>query len=569
MKVRKKGNKVQSLKSVSLKLLIPIGLAVAGLLSFMLLGMRENRRLAEEYIRDTAELYVGQINRDIAQINSELVYILEESHDIGILPHKLEPQDAKYYETLQNITNQNRILKIRYSEVQKFYVYTKEGGVLITDGGVVFPSSIKSDLYEELTRLLARQPSSNQTTHWQFLNTTEESYIVSWLFRDNIGMGCVINLNTIFDSLKKVMKNYEAIPFVKDTEGKILMSEHVPEHMKSRIEEAMEDSELYSYKLGVIGEVHLYIVPGSGMLEQILYIQAMFVFLILVLLILCGVMLYVYYGKIMTPMKTFVEALDEMNEEQMLNENGSNNILELEFASGKFRTLLRKIQSLKIAIYEKELQEQKAELEYVQEQLRPHFLLNCLSVIHGMADAKEEREIVHITEVLSDYMRYVMRDSRNQRPIGEELEHIAAYVEMQKLRYGENAFSYEVIQDAEVTDCLVPPLLLQTLVENAIVHEVSLDKKINISLYITIENYEDVEYLYISISDTGKGFSEETLNALENDIPIVYNGRKHVGLQNIQRRLQLMYGGKASVEFSNMDENFGAVVEVRIPLSRQ
>ena len=289
-------------------------------------------------------------------------------------------------------------------------------------------------------------------------------------------------------------------------------------------------------------------------------IQILFALLILVLL---------YYGKIMSPMKAFVEALDHMDEEQMLNEDGSNNILELEFASGKFRTLLRKIQSLKIAIYEKELQEQKAELEYVQEQLRPHFLLNCLSVIHGMADAKEEKEIVHITEVLSDYMRYVMRDSKNQRPIVEELEHIASYVEMQKLRYGENSFSYEVIQDEEAADCLVPPLLLQTLVENAIVHEVSLDKKIDISLYITTENYEDGKYLYISISDTGNGFTKETLHALENDIPIIYNGRKHVGLQNIQRRLQLMYGGKASVEFSNMDENFGAVVEVRIPFNKQ
>ena len=141
-------------------------------------------------------------------------------------------------------------MKIRYSEVQKFYVYIKEGGVLITDGGVIFPSSIKSNLYEALTRLLDRQPSSNQTTHWQFLNTSEENYIVSWLFRDNVGMGCVINLNTIFDSLQKGMKNYEAIPFVNDTEGKILMSEHVPEHMRSRIEDAMESSDLYSYKLG-------------------------------------------------------------------------------------------------------------------------------------------------------------------------------------------------------------------------------------------------------------------------------------------------------------------------------
>ena len=249
----------------------------------------------------------------------------------------------------------------------------------------------------------------------------------------------------------------------------------------------------------------------------------------------------------MTPMRDFVDALDNMNEEQMLNENGANNILELEFASGKFRTLLRKIQSLKIAIYEKELKEQRAELEYVQEQVRPHFLLNCLSVIHGKADEKGEKEIIRITEVLSDYMRYVMKDSKNQRVIREELDHIASYVEMQKLRYGEEAFSYETILDGNVEDCLVPPLLLQTLVENAIVHEVTLDNKIEISLYITSEEYEDGRYLYISVSDTGRGFSRETLEALENDSPIIYDGRKHVGLQNVRRRLELLYGGRAGI----------------------
>lgn len=568
MKRKIKRNKVQSLKSVSLKLLILIGIAVAGLLSFLILGLNENRRLAEEYVRDTAELYVGQINRDIAQINSELVYILEQNRDIVELDHTLRPQDAKYYQILYRIMNQNRILQIRYSEVQNFYVYTKTSDVLITDGGVIFPNSIKSELYEELIQILEQQPLDNRTTNWQLLYTSEECYIVSWFFKDGNGMGCIINLNTIFDNLQNGMKNYQAIPFAKNTEGQILMSDNISEEMQSIIRNLEEGPDLYSYKLGGVGEVHLYIVPGSGMLERILNIQTMFAVFFLILVVLCGIMLYVYYEKILSPMRTFVDALEQMNEEQMLNESESNNILELEFASGKFRTLIRKIQALKIAIYEKELQEQKAELEYVQEQLRPHFLLNCLSVIHGMADEKGEQEIVRITEVLSDYMRYVMRDSKNQRLIRDELDHIGAYVEMQKLRYGEEAFSYEVILDAEVEACLVPPLLLQTLVENSIVHEVSLDRRIDISLYITIETYEDGEYLYICISDTGNGFSQETLLALKNDTPIIYNGRKHVGLQNIQRRLALMYGGKASVEFSNMDENYGAVVEVRLPLKR-
>lgn len=565
---RMKHNKVQSLKSVSVTLLIPLAIAVAGLLAFLILGLNENRRLADEYVRDTAELYVNQLNRDIAQINSELVYILEQNENIEMLGETLEPQEGKYYQPLWRIINQNKVLKIRYSEVQNFYVYAKDSDVLISDSGVSFSGSARTELYQSLIQVLKEQPENSQTTSWQILQTSDHNYIVSYFFKKCRGLGCIIDLDDVLGDLQKNMKKYQAIPFIKDTQGKMLMPDGVSEKLQKKLADMEENANLCVYRLEGIGQMYLYIIPGSGMQERILMIQILFAVFILLLIGLCSLLLYVYYEKILSPMRIFVDDLEKMDEEQMLNEDGTNNILELEFASDKFRMLLRKIQSLKIAIYEKELQEQRAELEYVQEQLRPHFLLNCLSVIHGMADERGEADITHIIENLSDYMRYVMRDSRNQRLIEEELDHVKAYVEMQKLRYGETAFSYEVILDGAVEGCLIPPLLLQILVENSIVHEVSLDRKIDISVYVTIENYEDGEYLYLCISDTGNGFSKETLQALKNDTPIVYNGRKHVGLQNIQRRLALLYGEKGSVKFSNMDENYGAVVEIRMPVNR-
>lgn len=566
MAKEKKRKKVQSLKSVSLKLLIPLGITVTALLAFLVLGLWENRRLADDYVKDTAELYVGQINRDFSQINSELVYVSDQNRDIRQLPSVLRPEEARCYELFDSIEEQNQILKIRYEEVQFFYVFEQEAEVLITDSGVIFPTSVQLDLHQELIRVLKEQASVNvNTTNWSLLRVQEKTYIISWYTQKNKTMGCVIDLERIFEILQNGIRNYQVIPFVKDREGRILLPEGISAEHKEHIISGSAEH-LHSYTLGGVGQIHLYIVPGSGMLERILVLQMLFVALIVALLIFCLIIAYNYYNKIMTPMRDFVDALDNMNEEQMLNENGANNILELEFASGKFRTLLRKIQSLKIAIYEKELKEQRAELEYVQEQVRPHFLLNCLSVIHGKADEKGEKEIIRITEALSDYMRYVMKDSKNQRVIREELDHIASYVEMQKLRYGKEAFSYETILDGNVEDCLVPPLLLQTLVENAIVHEVTLDNKIEISLYITSEEYEDGRYLYISVSDTGRGFSKETLEALENDSPIIYDGRKHVGLQNVRRRLELLYGGRAGITFSNMGENYGAVVEVHLPM---
>ncbi len=559
--------KKQSLRSVSLKILVLLSLALSGLLFFLQWGIHENRKLAEKYIYDTANLYVEQINKDIFQINSELIVFVNKNERVTALPASLKPQDARHYELIKLLMEQNNILKIRYDEVQFFYTYGYSANVLITDAGTVFYNSIKTELFQKMMDYLYENSVSDSLTpQWILIQADDRNYIFSWYAKNKKAMGCVIEVDTVFKILQEVTESYEVLPIMRYEDGIILMSADAKKKYGENLPDASRgDSRSYSFQLGSLGQIVLYVLPDDGILENLFYMQMFFIVLVLVLLILCGWMIYSYYQRVMEPMKRFVRGLEEISEEQMLNENGTNNLLELEAVSDKFRELLRKIQSLKIAIYEKELMKQKAELEYMQEQIKPHFYLNCLSLIHGIADAAGETEIQYITEVLSDYMRYIFKESGQQRSIRDEIDHVSLYAEIQKLRYGEEAFTFEVIQDGEVDECQIPSLMLQTLVENSIVHGVTMEHRIDISLYTTFESYEEGDYLYICVSDTGKGFTEEILEAIENGVPIEYNGRKHVGLQNIRHRLNLLYGTGAVIEFSNMDKGYGAVVEIRIP----
>lgn len=101
------------------------------------------------------------------------------------------------------------------------------------------------------------------------------------------------------------------------------------------------------------------VLPGGGILENVLIMQIAFVVLIAVLLIVCALEITAYYHRILEPLEKFGQKLEELEKEQSLNDDGSNNLLELESVSGKFKELLRKIQGLKIAIYEKSLQNRK------------------------------------------------------------------------------------------------------------------------------------------------------------------------------------------------------------------
>ena len=68
--------------------------------------------------------------------------------------------------------------------------------------------------------------------------------------------------------------------------------------------------------------------------------------------------------------------------------------------------------------------------------------------------------------------------------------------------------------------------------------------------------------------DTGKGFSDETLELIKQQKPIIYDGCEHIGIYNTLQRIQMAYGEKAEVKFGNMKKNYGAVVEIMLPMER-
>ena len=564
----------KSFLSTSMRIAIPFLIFLLLVTSVMVWGILQTRELAYHYIEDTAGLYMEQLNRDIQQINADLIMTLRQSENALKLPDKIEPQDSEYYKLLKNISEQNRVLKIRYKEAAYIYTYQKEADLLILNSGTYFRTSKKEGLIAEMVNCLkenGKEPSDRM--NWTILETDGEYYIFSWYFYKKTAMGCVMQVEDILEELRQIDLNYEVIPYLTRFDGELLLGDNEEEIQRMQeLSEKVGQGSLWSshrwcsFQLGAVGRVQMYIRADGGILEKTIKIQLLLTGLGACLVLFGVASVYLYYKDILRPMRQFVDGLKNMKEEQTINQDETNHILELEMASKEFKELLRKIQNLKITIYEEELLKQQAELEYTQEQIKPHFFLNCLSIIHGIADEDHENRIVRITEKLSDYVRYIFKDSGQERQVKEEIAHVQDYIEIQKIRYGEEAFSFEIICDGEEIDELyVPSLLLQTLVENAVMHGVTLDSHVDITLYMVIEDFEDGQYLYLTLSDTGKGFRDDILEALEQDRSIYYNGRKHVGLQNIARRLSLLYGDKGSVNFYNMDKDYGAVVEVRMP----
>ena len=570
--------KKMSMEKLAVRILMLAAAFFAVIMAVMFLNMMEARRLVYKYIEDTAKLNVQQINADIVQINYEAITLLRQNESRYQQLEDIRPNRAQCYPMINEVAEKLSGMKARFRNTEAFYLYLSEEDVMILGTGTVFSGSRVKGKNLVLRDTLRQQGSAEtQYSDWSFFHADGVDYLYSRYCRKGISVGCVIRLDSLLSGLHVDSLGYEGIPFMVDDGGTVLMADGDWEKITVDEEgnlignkrDVFAEKRLYHFSLsGLSRDINILVTPASGNLYNVMILQVVLIGFMIVFVPLLVMIFRTYQSRILQPMRQFVNSLKNTEEEQWLSENGSNNILELEMANEEFRSLSRKIKQLKIGIYEKELERQKTALEALQMQIKPHFYLNCLSTIHGMADLGKTREIIEVTENLSRYVRHVMKDAFEKEPLGQEVEFVRSYVQIQQIRYGEKSFSFEAILDDEVKDFLVPVLLIQNFVENAIVHAVSLDEHVEITLYVVKERYKGQEVLYICISDTGKGFPKEILESIREDRPIFYDERKHVGISNSIKRLQLMYGERASVNFSNMDEGFGAVVEIRIPAEK-
>lgn len=539
----------------------------------MLRNIREVRSVAYECMEDKTSLYVELIGKDIENLSTEfLVMRVRDNKDLLALPESITPQESRYYRLQKDIMDANFTKRMVYEKKYKFYEYVHSADFLILDSGVYFSTSNLSEealaLKEKLNTLVTEDRAG---VVWDFFEADGCDYLYGALQQEGRAVGCIIKLDDLFAGIEITNLGYEGIPFFEKN-GKIYMGSQ----SKGR-EDIMDlinltdhqnvitnDYAFYQYPLKRVGDLEILMVFTNGVLDRIFNIQTLLLVGYLVLTALAMQILLYFYQRILKPMRTFVNGLKNPEKEQWLSDTSLNSIVELEYANERFKEQFRELQSLRIALYEKELMEKKTELEYVQEQIRPHFYLNCLSIIQSMAEMSHAENIVQITDKLSGYMRYVMKDSFELRSIRDELEHIQGYVDIQNIRRP-GVFTYEAIVDDEVQELLIPPLVLQTFVENSVSHALISDGHIEITLYMTLEQIDGRKSLYITVSDTGPGFPEKILEAIEKKEPIVFNGRKHIGIQNTIKRLDILYGNQASVHLSNMAEHYGAVAEIVMP----
>ena len=196
-------------------------------------------------------------------------------------------------------------------------------------------------------------------------------------------------------------------------------------------------------------------------------------------------------------------------------------------------------------------EKKKLEMQILQQQINPHFLLNTLNTFRWMADAQNQRRLGSLLLALSQLLRQQIYHEDSHWTVDEEIEYLTRYIEIQRARYGE-AFEVSFDADPACRGAVILKMLVQPLVENCFEH--AFQGRDRGTVRISFRAKEDGG-MRITVEDDGVGFGGA--QAVRRD-------RQSIGLDNVRNRLHLHYGEEARLETENMPGG-GARVTIAIP----
>ena len=214
-------------------------------------------------------------------------------------------------------------------------------------------------------------------------------------------------------------------------------------------------------------------------------------------------------------------------------------------------------------IYNIELEQKRAENAALMNQINPHFLYNTLNCMRGTVLSHAEKDTVKIIDAMAYIMRYGIKTEAFVK-VSEEMQSIRRYMEIISIRHGGRISICEDIAP-EVEDCIMPKMILQPIVENAVFYGL---EPVSREGSITIRSKTDGSFLLFTVEDNGKGMSEEEMHTVQSvlkssDLPDPENTGNHIGIRNIHRRLRLLYDEHCGVEIYSK-ENEGTKVLIRL-----
>lgn len=566
---KKTGNKPYPIKHY-VKIMIIISFSVLVLdfiISFASIFIVKQQ--STRYLQDTADLYINRINHDFAYINHYMGWTLANDESLNMM-NAYGMNSTPFIKANENLYKRFTELQKNYGLEYNFFFYLKNQSFFLNCA----PMSISYTDYRNLKDQMVSYIEDKNLfekfySKWTPISAGGKYYVINIVPYYNRYLIALISADDLIRPLRQINLGKNGYASLVDIQGRTLstpISGSLSAHAESPASSVLNflrsgrvvtnefSNSTFSVKM----------VIKFGAFEKIVIAQLLIMLMFFIVVFVLSAVMLLFRKRVLGPIRSFSRNLARINEGEAPADIKTGRIIELERANAQFKDLVEQIKTYKIAMYEQELEKQRIRLDYMKLQIKPHFFLNCLTSIYSMAQIQMYEEIENMAMSTSKYFRYIFQSGENFVRLEDEIEHVRTYLDIQKSRY-QGAFSYRIEQSEDTIGTMVPPLMLQTFIENSVKYAVSRDRELQITLTVfkRISTAEE-EMTIIEITDTGPGFPPDILEKLANGEPFVQTGGSRIGIMNVLQRLNLLYRQKANVEFANGADG-GACVTISLP----
>lgn len=438
--------------------------------------------------------------------------------------------------------------------------------------GDIYGYEAKDSILSHFKEKILEGDESLVTQSWQYTVITERPFLYRCLgFRDTYCI-CLLDINSFPVPQNADSSMSSRIVFTGE-EGRALTETQLAEENSISFSE-VQDGYYFSGRPQkyMISSMEIqgadiraaYLMPYGGALRMLSSSQHMFLLLSCVMAF--GVVPVSYWllkNAFFKPLDRLTDEMEEIQRRQdmaVLLPDEAYPELEFRKVNATLHNMLEQIRTLKIEAYEKQLNMQRILLQYYQVQIRPHFFLNCLKNIYGMAEEENFESIQKSILYLSNHLRYILRDSAQVVKLEDELQYVRNYVMLQQLSA---KYPPECVIDGaeEMMGLKVPAVSVLSFVENAVKYFANETGGLKIHIRMNMLVNEEERIANITISDNGKGFTQQQLTEYNYYEEKKDNGG-HIGIYNVIQRF-ILYYGRENVAFAFSNHN-GAQVDIFI-----
>jgi len=577
------------LKSIKFKLIIALSIGFILVLAFIILN---NNRISTI----TSNNNQSVINHISTLSNEYISYRMDKSNDIAliisnnshlnIITRKVKVGIAEVNTAISRLASDIMYQAELNEEIESIYIYLKEENIFIDSyKNIILKSGISS------VDWIKNYANTQKTIKWVETKDTrfDNLQLISLIYRadsfnSNISSPVYISINfkkqefmdliektKIADQTAVALVNYDDDIFIcNEDELTNIEIRHVAYENKDYLYEngeirvdikSLGKGFLVYTQLEAFDGAIIHIIPDkftqviSNSEKSLIIISG-----VAVLLIYLMTMLIFFKKNIDAPISKMLKYMKKTGQGQfneIIEQSRNDEFGQLYIAYNK---MVKEIEGLIQELYQEQLVKRELELKVLQEKINPHFLYNTLDTINWIAKEHNIDVISKMVLDLSTMYRMTFNKGKDLISIKDLVVGISCYLAIQKIRYGDS-FTYQFNIDTDLMEHEILNLIVQTLIENTIIHGMkNIKKDGKIQIIIKKEN----EIIKVVVQDNGIGLNKEKLQLINASI----NSNKNIsesGLRNVQKRVRLFYGMEYGIKLESIEKK-GTKVTMTLPL---